>query len=640
MYNPILKLRELKLKPIPTALCICFAILLGLILYSGGMGQKNLEEISQKSNDSTLAYMRRLQLAIEIREAASDTISRARFYRAYKRLRISGPVYKLDLARTESRLIKLIDDGRKLWMAHQDALPAAEIEAWRKLDSAAYEFWNLIKMEEGQELISSATVQSEPQATTDNSRTLNNQNQNNQKDTSAKETDPNTDPNSNLGDDFFERRTDLEIAANKLSETIRDGLSNSRDDVDKQSDKAVFMFISFKWFTLMVGIAVIGFTIWLIISYIRQIEQEAQLKLEARGQLRSVFDSLSNNIVVLGEQGEVLEVNRAFLKHFEVKDAELKLQDYHAVLSEIPEIASFIEKTLQKQDFGQPQRQRIEVKSNNGHQRSNLFDVSVSPLTVGNRTNGRVIVMDDVTEEERVREELRRSRTLSAVGQITAQVAHEIYNPLGAIKLNLELLEMQSGEDEDVKQTVGRLKLGVEHLSTIIMDLRYLTRPREPERESTDLNKLLDEVVDLASDRLERSRVSVTRDYSNESPQGEFDPQQLRKVFLNLLINAVEASPNNGRVELQTRFIPEQEAAAISDLNSSNGAIAVKVIDHGIGMSAETRRRLFEAFYTTKRNGTGLGMMITQEIVKKHGGKINVESEEGKGTTVNVYLPA
>jgi signal transduction histidine kinase len=187
--------------------------------------------------------------------------------------------------------------------------------------------------------------------------------------------------------------------------------------------------------------------------------------------------------------------------------------------------------------------------------------------------------------------------------------------------------------------TIGRLKLGVEHLSTIIMDLRYLTRPREPERKPTDLNRLLDEVVDLAGDRLERSRISVTRDYSTEAPRGEFDPQQLRKVFLNLLINAVEASPNNGHVELQTRLVPQQEAAAIPDLGSSNGAIAVRVIDHGVGMSSETRRRLFEAFYTTKRNGTGLGMMITQEIVKKHGGKIEVDSEEGKGTTINVYLP-
>jgi PAS domain S-box-containing protein len=641
MNNLLLKLRELKLRPIPTALGICFAILLFLIFYSGLIGQWTLEDIRLKSSDSTLAYMRRLELAIEIREAAADTISRARFYRAYKRLGIPGPVYRLELSRTERRLLKLLDDGGKLWMAHQDALPPEEIEAWRNLESVAYEFWNLLKMEEEGEKSGSEAPETNAQAIAGNS---NSQKDTSLKDTSLKDTspkdvNPNSDPNSNLGDDFFERRTNLERAATKLSEIIKDGLRDSQVYVDKQSDKAGSFYNSVNWFTLLMSIPVIGFTIWLTKSYINQVKQEERLKQEARGQLRSVFDSLSNTIVVLGEQGEVLEVNRAFLKHFEVKDAELKLQDYHAVLAQIPEIASFIEKTLQKQDFGQPQRQRIEVKSNNGHQKSNLFDVSVSPLKVGNRTNGRVVVMDDVTEEERVREELRRSRTLSAVGQITAQVAHEIYNPLGAIKLNLELLEMQTGADEDVGHTIGRLKLGVEHLSTIIMDLRYLTRPREPERKPTDLNRLLDEVVDLASDRLERSRISVTRDYSKEAPRGEFDPQQLRKVFLNLLINAVEASPNNGQVELQTRFISEQEAATIPDLNSSNGAIVVRVVDHGVGMSAETMRRLFEAFYTTKRNGTGLGMMITQEIVKKHGGKIEVKSEEGKGTTVNVYLP-
>jgi PAS domain S-box-containing protein len=631
MNKLIPKLHEFKLRPIPVALIICFVILLFLIIYSGLLGQKNLENTRRNSNDNTLAYMRRLELALDIREAASATISSARFYRAYKRLGIPGPVYKLDLTRTERRLIRLLDDGGKLWMAHQDALPEAEIEAWRELESVAYEFWNMLKVEEEEEKSGSEAPEANTQVTASNG--------NGQKDTSPKEVKPNYDPNSNLGDDFFERRTNLELAAIKLSDAIKDGLRDSQDYVNEQSIRAGSVYSSLNWVTGLMQIAVIGFTILLVISYIKQVKQEERLKQEARGQLRSVFDSLSNNIVVLGEEGEVLEVNRAFLIHFEVKDDELKLQDYHAVLAQIPEIASFIEKTLQKQDFGQPQRQRIEVKSNNGHQRSNLFDVSVSPLKVGDQTNGRVVVMDDVTEEERVREELRRSRTLSAVGQITAQVAHEIYNPLGAIKLNLELLEMQTGGDEDVGHTVGRLKLGVEHLSTIIMDLRYLTRPREPERKPTDLNRLLDEVVDLASDRLERSRIAVTRDYSKEPSRGEFDPQQLRKVFLNLLINAVEASPNNGQVELQTLLISQQEAAAIPDLYSSNGAIAVRVIDHGVGMSEETRRRIFEAFYTTKRNGTGLGMMITQEIVKKHGGKIEVESEEGKGTTVNVYLP-
>jgi signal transduction histidine kinase len=149
---------------------------------------------------------------------------------------------------------------------------------------------------------------------------------------------------------------------------------------------------------------------------------------------------------------------------------------------------------------------------------------------------------------------------------------------------------------------------------------------------------LLDEVVELASDRLERSRVCVERNYSAQLPRGEYDPQQLRKVFLNLLINAVEASPQNSGVELRTRYV-SAAARPPAETNGDRGELVISVIDRGAGMSGETKRRLFEAFYTTKHNGTGLGMMITQEIVKKHGGKMEVESEEGKGTTVSVYLP-
>src|SRR5262249_32413025 len=198
---------------------------------------------------------------------------------------------------------------------------------------------------------------------------------------------------------------------------------------------------------------------------------------------------------------------------------------------------------------------------------------------------GRVVVILDVTEAEKVREELRRTRTLSAVGQITATVAHELYNPIGAVKLNLDLLEMQISDDGDLKRTVARLRRGVEHLSTIVMDLRHLTRTRDPERQTTDLNRLLDEVVELASDRLERSRVCVERNYAPQLPHGEYDPQQLRKVFLNLLINAVEASPQNSDVELRTRYVQDNGAPDPAKTNGARGSLVISVIYRDAGMS-------------------------------------------------------
>jgi two-component system, sporulation sensor kinase E len=358
------------------------------------------------------------------------------------------------------------------------------------------------------------------------------------------------------------------------------------------------------------------------------VTQQAQ---HAEGLTNSVFNSLTSGVLAINEQGGLLKLNQAFLKHFQLSAAELTLQDYRAALAPLPEISAFVERTLYNYNLAQGQRERIEIKPRAGRETTQLLDVSVAPLTVGEEEHGRVVVLDDVTEAENTREELRRNRTLSTVGQLTAQVAHEIYNPLGALKLNVELLEMQVNGDQDAQSTVARLKRGLEHLSTIVLDLRYLTRPREPERKPTDLNALLDEVVELAGDRLERSHIFVKRTYAPERLVGDYDPLQLRKVFLNLLINAIEASPRAGEVELRTQRLTTQAAAA--------PLLAVSVIDHGVGMSAETKRRIFEAFYSTKQHGTGLGMMITQEIIKKHDGRIEIESEEGKGTTVTVYLP-
>ncbi len=131
--------------------------------------------------------------------------------------------------------------------------------------------------------------------------------------------------------------------------------------------------------------------------------------------------------------------------------------------------------------------------------------------------------------------------------------------------------------------------------------------------------------IDLAGDRLLTKHINVERRYSSDGVVGQFDQSQLRKVFLNLLINAIDASPEMGSVEIRTQP------------NSSD--LAVSIVDHGEGMSPETRRHLFEPFYSTKQQGTGLGMMVAQEIVSKHNGRMEIESTLGAGTTITVVLP-
>jgi signal transduction histidine kinase len=632
-------IKHLNLRSIYTVLAIGFALLLFLIGLIGRGSSSKLNEISVSAGKSTDDYMERLTLALNIREAAAEVVSEARLFRARQSMKVPNPPFKSELNEAKERFQAQIEKGNKQWLKHEGpgTLSNEEVNAWRGVETASQKFMEILtrieKLKNPEELASGPEANQKGKAS--------------QAPAAAPGEQPQPDLRQNthqqvqvIQTEFFNLRKDLDNASEKLTSAVTQIQQKILKEFGGQQQRAATEIKRTTWLTLALGLLVATLTLILARNQITQLRQASRQELEAKDFARSIFDSQSNDILVVNNNGELLAVNQAFLNHFDLPATPEVLQDYRAALRRLPEIEAFVGKALAQPDDSSSLRERLEVKPQDGHNGdTRLFDVYASPLTIGGQTGGRVVVILDVTEAEKVREELRRSRTLSAVGQITATVAHELYNPIGAVKLNLDLLEMQTSVDGALKHTVGRLKRGVEHLSTIVMDLRHLTRTRDPERQTTDLNRLLDEVVELASDRLERSRVCVERNYAAQLPQGEYDPQQLRKVFLNLLINAVEASPQNSGVELQTRYVCGNGAPSPAETNGDRGELVVSVIDRGMGMSAETKKRLFEAFYTTKRNGTGLGMMITQEIVKKHGGKIEVESEEGKGTTVSVYLP-
>jgi len=635
-------IKHLNLRSIYTVLAIGFALLLFLIGLIGVGSSSKLNQISVSAGKSADDYMERLTLALNIREAAAEVVSEARLLRARQAMRVWNPPFKSDLNEAKERFQTEIEKGRKLWLNHEGpgTLSNEEVVAWRGVETASQKFSEILtkieKLKNPEAPVSgpAANQKGEPSQAPAVAASGGQQ-----------QSDP---PPQNahqqvqiIQTEFFNLRKELYNAAEKLTRAVTQVQQEILHEFSGQQQRAATEIKRTTWVTLALGLLVATLTLILARNQITQLRQASRQQQEAKDFARSIFDSQSNDILVVNNDGELLAVNQAFLNHFGLPVSLGVLQDYRAALERLPEVAAFVGKALEQPDDNSSSlRERLEVKPQDGwNGDTRLFDVYASPLTIGGQTGGRVVAILDVTEAEKVREELRRSRTLSAVGQITATVAHELYNPIGAVKLNLDLLEMQTSGKGDLKQTVARLRRGVEHLSTIVMDLRHLTRTRDPERQTTDLNGLLDEVVELASDRLERSRVCVERNYAAQLPRGEYDPQQLRKVFLNLLINAVEASSQNSGVELRTRYVSEAAARPPAETNGDHGELVISVIDRGAGMSGETKRRLFEAFYTTKHNGTGLGMMITQEIVKKHGGKMEVESEEGKGTTVSVYLP-
>ncbi len=608
-----------------SAMTVGFVFLLMLIWLIGSRSVEELQSISNIAKEVSTNYQSRLSLSGRIRDEEVNYIAQAKLVRISKYLYVPVPPFDKSLNEARDNFTKVIDEARNVWgkRDRQQYISQDELAAWNEIEAAIPNFVGAVE--------NLALAEGE---TTD-------------KNISANEKLEKLDVAKLNQDAFINSRKALDQAVTKLSNAIVSGQAVILNHIADQQRTAAAEVSITRWGAFGFGLVVAMIVLMITRSQILELRQATLSAQEAQDFARSVFDSQSNDILVMAENGEMLAVNQAFFKHYHLTQSELILQDYRGAFAHLPEVASFIEKTLELSDKNASHRERIEVKNRRALRQSQsfpsgsrLFDVYISPLTIGKETRGRVVVMVDVTEAEQVREELRRNRTLSAVGQITAQVAHELYNPIGAVKLNIELLEMQTADaDEDLKHSVARLKRGAEHLSTIVMDLRYLTRPRDPERKPTNLNKLLDEVIELASDRLDRARTEVVRNYANDLAQGNFDHQQLRKVFLNLLINAVEASPPNSQVVLQTAALTQDVATNVFGLENTRGALVVSVTDRGAGMSEETKSRIFEAFYTTKRNGTGLGMMITQEIIKKHNGRIEIDSEEGKGTAVRVYLP-
>jgi two-component system sensor histidine kinase HydH len=225
---------------------------------------------------------------------------------------------------------------------------------------------------------------------------------------------------------------------------------------------------------------------------------------------------------------------------------------------------------------------------------------------------------------QQAEEAVRRSDRLAALGQLTAGLAHELRNPLGTIKASAELLERNvSAENEVAREMAGFIGSEVDRTNSLVTRFLQFARPLELRRANADLAQTLDRAI--AQVEREARGAAIYKNYAPEIAPFPFDAEMMERVFYNLILNAVQASPPAGAVSVKTR------AAA--------GAVEVAVIDRGAGIDPKQRGSIFNPFFTTKPEGVGLGLAIVSKIVDEHGGKITVESDPGKGSVFHVLLP-
>lgn len=237
-----------------------------------------------------------------------------------------------------------------------------------------------------------------------------------------------------------------------------------------------------------------------------------------------------------------------------------------------------------------------------------------------------MIILKDPEEVKRIRNQIQKSDQLAILGTMATGIAHELRNPLGAIRGLAELISEDTPPSDPRKQYTKNMIKEIDRLNRLVEDTFDLAQKPLSRIEPTDINQILSQTISTTRYNFPNKDIKITRKQQPDLPLCQADSERLTQAFLNILINAFEATTDGGKIEIRSR-------------KSEAENIIVTISDSGSGIAHKDLSHIFDLFYTTKEKGTGLGLSITKNIIDAHGGNIEAENTPGQGTTFNVTLP-
>ena len=339
--------------------------------------------------------------------------------------------------------------------------------------------------------------------------------------------------------------------------------------------------------------------------------------LREKGLLEKVFEALQEGVILLDPEGKVTYVNRAASQFFGIDRAVVLGQ-------KLSQGVRGIDWTEMKQP-GTVVSRDLEVF----YPDSRYLNFYITAIDDTNVAMGFVMLIRDVTETRKRTEEQIESERLNAFTMLAAGVAHELGNPLNSLTIHLQLLERRlkklGSKGEALREHLDVATGEIKRLDGIIDQFLSAIRPSKPQFQRSQIADLLAECLRVLKPEIEKAKVTVQLDLRKDIPVMPLDPNQMKQAFLNLLRNACQAMPSGGELTISGTFTDYE--------------VRLSFQDSGKGISAEQMGKLFQPFATTRSTGTGLGLLIVRRIVREHGGEIDIESREGKGTRITLWLP-
>jgi len=364
--------------------------------------------------------------------------------------------------------------------------------------------------------------------------------------------------------------------------------------------------------------------VWTSASMIYRIRRVADELASAVRDASDVKYALDQSAIVAmtNTRGTITFVNDKFCEISKYSREELLGQD-HRILNSAFHPKSFIRDLWVTIANGHAWRGEIRNRAKDGS--IYWVDTTIVPfLDAHGKPYQYMAIRYEITARKRQEEQLREQAALTRLGEMAAVVAHEVKNPIAAVRGALQVIASRMPAEQRDRAVIGDIIARLDALNGIVQDLLLYARPRDPKREAVDLRSLFDSTIDLL--RRDPQFAGITSHITGRPELLLADPDQLRIVFQNLLMNAAQAMGGDGAIEVH--------------LSMDDQGCRVSIRDHGPGMPDNVRGKAFDAFFTTKHRGTGLGLPIARRVIEAHGGQIDILPAAGGGTVVSITLPA
>jgi len=341
----------------------------------------------------------------------------------------------------------------------------------------------------------------------------------------------------------------------------------------------------------------------------RTVEDRTKELFSEKEKLNSIVNAIGGGLILMDPKGNILWANKQFS---DMAGMDTVGKDCTEICPDCSLLSSQstknIETTVIEGLFGK---------------KGKYFQVTSAPVKLADGSTGYIRLVQDITEMKRLEEQMLHSEKLASIGRLTAGIAHEIGNPLTAVFSFLQILKEMETEDFK-KESLDTIMFHMRRIADTVRQLSSLSKVPPQELKPVKINAVLKNALDLMKYDKRAKGISVAEDFE-ELPEIVSDENQASQIFINLILNAVDAMPEGGTLTVRSW--------------SADNNVVVEVQDTGVGIAKENLARIFDPFFTTKEKGTGLGLSVTYGLVKRLGGEIQVDSEPGKGAKFSVSLP-